>query len=119
MESAAGAAPATVKPARKARRKARRATRPAAGASAPATAKSGPTHAVVRVELQLRHFEWLQAVGKSENRNPGQMAERLIRMAYANDPMKGGTAGGSTVLGSGSSSGNGVSGRHPASGGNG
>ncbi len=41
------------------------------------------------VDLQSRHGEWLQRVAKLEGRSPENMLERLVRIAYSQDPYKG------------------------------
>lgn len=49
------------------------------------------------VELQLRHFEWLERQASITGESVERMVEKLIREAKARDPYKGGTAGGGTV----------------------
>lgn len=41
------------------------------------------------VDLQSRHGEWLERVAAVEGRSPGNMLERLVRIAYSQDPYKG------------------------------
>ena len=43
-----------------------------------------------KVILQPRHAEWIRRCAIAEGRTPENMAEKLIRMAYAADPTKGG-----------------------------
>lgn len=38
------------------------------------------------VSLQSRHAQYLRAVAKLEQRSPEQMIERLVRIAYQQDP---------------------------------
>jgi hypothetical protein len=47
-----------------------------------------PLRATVTITLQPRHHEWLLMAAAREGRTPENMAEALIRQAYAADPMR-------------------------------
>lgn len=74
----------------------------------------------VILDLELRHFEWLGLVAKSEGRTLANMVDRIIRLAYAADPTKGGRfmdSGTVKAKPASSGGGTGITGQHPATGG--
>ena len=45
----------------------------------------------ITMTLQPRHLEWLKNVAMMEGRTIEDMAQKLIRIAYSQDPTRGGT----------------------------